>query len=169
METDGIHLREMELACSSTESNVHSEHLRWCAQCRNLAAEYRWLDGQLTDMLASASEAVPVTRPKWRAVKRRMIAGRQRRVAGWRVSAVASVALAVCMLLSISSIVGATVAVQLSSPEAVMTPADAVTIVVSEDPVTSSATSTPIASYGGIETPSTPALAPIPTPPTSDA
>lgn len=170
METDGIHLREMELACSSTESNVRSEHLRWCARCRNLAAEYHWLDGQLADALASASEAVPVAHPKWRAVKQRMIAGRQRRVAGWRVSAAASVALAVCMLLSISSVVGATVAAQLSSPEAVMTPAS-VPVVASDDSVTSSATSTstPIVPYGGIETPPAPALAPIPTPPTSDA
>ncbi|MFL7794411.1 MAG: hypothetical protein AB8I69_19875 [Anaerolineae bacterium] len=169
METGGIHLREMDLACSSTESDARADHLHWCARCRNLAAEYHWLDGQLVDTLASASASVPVAHPKWRAVKRRIVAGQQRRAAGWRVSAVASAALAVFMLLSISSVVGATVAAQLSSPEAVMTPAAAVTVVASEDLVTSSATSTPVVSYEGTETPSAPALAPVPTPPTSDA
>ena len=160
-----VHLQEIELACSREELEADSaDHLRWCAQCRSLAAEYRWLDEQLIDALASASEVVPIARPGWRAVKRRIVAGHQRRVAGWRVSAIASVALAICMLLSISSVVGATVAAQLTSPEAVVTPISAVTAVASEDTATSWATSTPIVPHAGAETPSAPSLAPIPTP-----
>jgi hypothetical protein len=95
-------------------------------------------------------------------------AGRQRMIAGWRVSTVASIALAFCMLLSISSVVGITVATQLASPEAVVTPAVILTEVVSDGPSASEATSTPVV-YESVETPSAPALAPIPTPPTSDA
>jgi hypothetical protein len=166
-ETNEVHLGEMELACSKGEFEASfADHLRWCAQCRSLAAEYRWLGEQLTDALASVSEVVPVARPKWRAVKRRIVVGRQRRRAGWRVSAIASVALAICMLLSISSVVGATVAAQLTSPEAVVTPAAAVTAVASEDPATSQATSTPIVPREGVDTPSAPLLVPIPTPST---
>ena len=166
METEEVHLGEMELACSKGELGAGSaDHLRWCARCRSLAAEYRWLDERLTDALISVSEVVPVARPRWRTVKRRIAAGRQRRIAGWRVSAIASVALTICMLLSISSVVGATVAAQLTSPEAVVTPA-AVTAVASEDPATSRATSTPIVLREGVETPSVPLLVPIPTPST---
>lgn len=170
MAMNEVHLGEMELACSKGEFDASAaDHLRWCARCRSLAAEYRWLDGQLVDALVSASEVVPVARPKWRAVKQRIAIGRQRRIAGWRASAIASVALAICMLLSISSVVGATVAAQLTSPEAVVTPAAAVTAVASEGPAASQATSTPIASHEGVEMPSGPMLAPIPTPPTPDA
>jgi hypothetical protein len=167
MGTNEIHPGEMELACSKSEFEASTaDHLRWCARCRSLAAEYRWLDEQLTDALASVSEVVPVARPKWRAVKRRIVAGRQRRIAGWRVSAIASLTLSICMLLSISSVVGATVAAQLTSPEAVVTPAAAVTAVASEGPATSQATSTPIVPREGVDTPSAPLLVPIPTPST---
>ena len=75
-ETNEVHLGEMELACSKGEFEASfADHLRWCAQCRSLAAEYRWLGEQLTDALASVSEVVPVARPKWRAVKRRIVVG----------------------------------------------------------------------------------------------
>jgi len=168
---DKVHLQETELACSDGgEANADTaEHLRWCARCRSVVAEYRWLGEQVVDALAAAAEAAPVPRPRWRALERRVIAGRRRRVAGWRASAIASVALAICTVLLLSSIVGATVAAQLASPEAVMTPLSA-TVVVAEGSVTPDATPTPIVSYGeSVDAPSTPALGPIPTPPTPDA
>ncbi|MBN1979308.1 MAG: hypothetical protein JW918_18075 [Anaerolineae bacterium] len=162
---DEVHLREIEMACSKDEFEADAaDHLRWCARCRSLAAEYRWLDERLADALASVSENVPVVRPGWRAIKQRIVAGRQRRIAGWRVSAIVGVALVSCILLLVSSVVGATVAAQLASPEAVVTPIAAVTAVASEGPAASWATSTPIVPHVGVEAPSASLLVPIPTP-----
>jgi hypothetical protein len=167
---DKVHLQETKLACSDGgEADADAaEHLRWCARCRSVVAEYRWLGEQVVGALVAAAEAAPVPRPKWGSVKRRVIAGRRRRVAGWRASAIASVALAVCTVLLLSSILGATVAAQLASPEAVMTPLSA-TVVVAEGSVTLGATPTPMVSPESLGAPSTPALGPIPTPPTPDA
>lgn len=183
-----IHLQEVRLACvgsgeagASTDAGAPAdasapadagvaEHLRWCAQCRNAAVEYRWLGERIEDALAAAAGAVNVPRPRWRVVKRRMVAGQERRITGWRASATAGIALAICTILTLSSIVGVTVAAQTSSPEAVMTPAS-VTAVLSDvhTPAGSGATPTPIASLEGIKSLSTLTLPPLPTPPEPDA
>lgn len=175
-----IHLRETDLACiasgeagTCTDAGRFSgadmaEHLRWCARCRDTAAEYRWLEGRIKDTLAATADSVSVPRPRWRVVKRQMVAGQKRRITGWRASATAGIALAFCVILSLSSIVGVTVAVQTSFPEAVMTPAS-VTAIISEVHTTLGATPTPVASREGIESPSTLTLPPLPTPPEPDA
>jgi predicted anti-sigma-YlaC factor YlaD len=161
-----IHLQETELA--SGESKSVTEHLRWCSQCRSAAAEYHWLQERIEDTLAVTANAVSVPHPKWRVVKRRMVAGQKRQITGWRASATAGIALVFCAILSLSSIVGVTVAVQTSFPEAVMTPAS-VTAIISDAHKASVATPTPVASREGIESPSTLTLPPLPTPPEPDA
>jgi len=166
-----IHLQETELASVSSgeiDEGV-TEHLRWCAQCRSAAAEYRWFGERIEDTLAAAAGAVDVPRPRWRVVKRRMATEQNRQITGWRASATASIALVICAILSLSSIVGATVAAQTSSPEAVMTPAS-VTPLFSMAPASSGATPTPIASREGIESSSVLILPSLPpTPPDPDA
>jgi predicted anti-sigma-YlaC factor YlaD len=175
----GIHLQETKLACvgsaepdadaSALSGESVTEHLRWCSQCRSVAAEYHWLRERIEDTLAVTANAVSVPRPKWRVVKRRMAAGQKRQITGWRASATAGVALAFCAILSLSSIAGVTAAVQTSFPEAVMTPVS-VTVIISDVHTASGATPTPIASREGIESPSsTLTLPPLPTPPEPDA
>lgn len=172
-----MHLPETELArAGSGETDTCLvEHLRWCARCRSAAAEYSWLGERIEDALTATAVAVDVPRPRWRAVKRRMAAGQNRRIAGWRVSATAGIAFAICAVLSLSSIVGVTVAAQTSSPEAVMTPASATAVlftmrVLSDTRTPSIATPTPIASREGVELSSILTLPPLPpTPPEPDA
>jgi hypothetical protein len=169
----GVHLRETELACAdmgeadARVSTDADEHLRWCARCRSAAAEYRWLGERIEDTLVATAGMVNVPRPRWRVVKRRMAAGQKRRITGWRASATAGIALAICAILSLSSIVGVTVAAQTSPPEAVMTPA-AVTADVSDADTFSGATPTPGVSREDVELPSILTLPPLPTPPEPD-
>jgi hypothetical protein len=170
-----IHLRETELACAgSGEFDVPMstdavEHLRRCAQCRSTAAEYRWLGERIGDTLVATVGKVDVPRPRWQVVKQRMVAGQNRRVTGWRASATAGIALAVCAILSLSPIVGVTVSARTSPPEAVMTPASA-TAITPDAHASLCATPTPGTSPGeGIESPSRLTLPPLPTPPEPDA
>lgn len=169
----GIHLRETELACANISkadapvSTDAGEHLRWCAQCRSAAAEYRWLGERIEDTLVATAGMVDVPRSRWRIVKRRMAAGRKRRITGWRASATAGIALAICAILSLPSVVGVTVAAQTLPPEAVMTPTS-ITAVVSDADTSSGATPTPGVSRADIELPSILTLPPLPTPPEPD-
>jgi hypothetical protein len=154
-------------------------HVRWCARCRSAVADYRWLTGEIGATLTAAADAVKVPRPQWWAVQERLLAGQQRRVAGWRSSALASVVLAVSLMLSLSPILppalGTAVAVRTPRPEAVLVPAPLVpaplvpALVTAAVPGTQQvawgATPTPILS-GGEATPApTPAFVLPPTPP----
>ncbi|MFQ6101719.1 MAG: hypothetical protein ACE5OS_10875 [Anaerolineae bacterium] len=161
-----VHLREMELAClSDGEAGEEvAAHLRWCAHCRSTVADYRWLQGEIAAALAVAADAVPVPRPKWWAVRERMFAGRRRQVVGWRVSAFASVVLAVCLILSIPNFLAPAVAAQRLQPEVVMVPAP-VTAAVSGECMASMATPTPAIFCEEAEPLPTPALMLPPTPP----
>jgi hypothetical protein len=174
-----LHLHETELACVTSgevcvpaDANAPAsagvaEHLRWCTQCRSTAAEYRWLEERIEDALAEAASTVSVPRPKWQAIRRQMTVEQNRQVTGWRASATAGITLAICAILSLSSIVGGMVIAQTSSPEAVMTPAS-VTAILSDGYVPSGATPTPGASCAGMESLSTLTLPTIPTPPEPD-
>jgi predicted anti-sigma-YlaC factor YlaD len=176
-----LHLHETELACvtsgeagapadanASAPANASvAEHLRWCAQCRSTAAEYRWLGERIEDVLTEAAGTVNVPRPKWQAIRRQMAVGQNRQVTGWRASAIAGIALAICAILSLSSIVGSTAIAQTSSPEAVMTPAS-VTAILSDAYTPSGATPTPGVSCAGMESLSALTLPTIPTPPEPD-
>jgi len=161
-----IHPRETELAClSEGEAGVGvAEHLRWCARCRSVVADYRWLQGEIGATLAAAADAVPVPRPKWWVVQERMFASQRRRVAGWRVSTVTSVVLAVCLMLSLSPVLGVAVVARTSPPKPMVAPAP-VTAVASGEPRASMATPTPVISCEEATPSPTPVFMLPPTPP----
>ncbi|MCP4544382.1 MAG: hypothetical protein GY832_45300 [Chloroflexi bacterium] len=128
-----IHLNEFDLAWLGELDNNDLgneipdaemvEHLRWCADCRSAIADHQWLQETITTTLAIAVDAVSVPRPKWWAVQEALLFGRQRQVASWRGSTIASVVLAVCLMLSASPLLGtAAMVAQMvqASPEAVI-------------------------------------------------
>jgi predicted anti-sigma-YlaC factor YlaD len=164
------HPREIELArfgdrgdgeavgAEADCSNPIEEHLRWCAHCRSVVADYDWLQEELAATLTVAAE-IPAPRPQWWAVRERVCAGRRRQVAGWRISALSGVVLAVCMTFSAFPIQSATVAALTSSPEPMVAPAPItanVTLVATPTPTTE------------MPPPSTPAFMLPPTPPQSE-
>jgi predicted anti-sigma-YlaC factor YlaD len=160
------HLTEMELSCLADWQGgaKRGEHLRRCSDCRNRAAEYRWLHRQTGSALKAAAETVVVPRPRWRAVRRGLRAKRQRCVAGWRASAVGSAVLAVCAMLYLSPVFGEAVAQTVFPARATLPEPPSPSAI--ESVVPSLATPTPAASVdGGVELePSTPGLIPLPTP-----
>ena len=145
-----------------------AEHLRWCAHCRFVVADYRWLQREIAATLATAASAAPVPRPKWWAVQAVLLARQRRQIVGWRLSAVASVVLAVCLMLSLSPVLGAAVVARTSPPGAMVIPVP-VTAVVSGERVASVATPTPVVSCEEAAPSPTPALMLLPTPPESEA
>ncbi len=164
-----VHLRETELArLSDGEADVEMDgHLRWCARCRSVVADYRWLQGEITAALAAAASAVVVPRPSWWAVQEVLSTSRRRQITGGRVSAVASLVLTVCLMLSVSPVLGTAAIVQTartSPPEPMVAPAP-VTAVVPGERAASMATPTPVMSCEEITPLPTPALMLPPTPP----
>ncbi len=164
------HPREIELArLNDREAGKiidaeMAEHLRWCAYCRSAVADYDWLQGEIADTLAMAAE-VPVPRPQWWAVQERVFTSRQRQITGWRISALSSAVLAICLMLRIVPIrsafpiQSATVAALTSLPEPMVAPAPvtvAVTLIATPTPTTETVP------------PSTPAFMLPPTPPQSE-
>lgn len=107
-----VHLNEFDLARLSELDGGEvpdaemAEHLRWCADCRSALAEHRWLQEEIVSALAVAAREVPVPRPRWWAVQEALFSSRQRQVASWRGSTVASVVLAVFLMLSASPMLG---------------------------------------------------------------
>jgi hypothetical protein len=172
-----VHLRETELARLSEESEEEvgvsvAEHLRWCARCRSGVADYRWLQGEIVAALSAAADAVAVPRSRWWAVQEALSAGQRRQAAGWRASAVASVVLAVCLMLSLSPILGTAAmahAARTAVPEPVIAPAPVTAVVsgghFSGECLASMATPTPVVSCGEATPLPTPALMLPPTPP----
>lgn len=74
------------------------EHLRWCARCRTLVADYRWLQDEMAGALGFAADAVRVPRPRWWTVHNELITGQRKQNTVGRVSAIASAVLAVCLM-----------------------------------------------------------------------
>ncbi len=164
-----VHPEEIELArFSDGEAGVGGAgHLRWCARCRSVVADYRWLQDEITATLATAADAVPVPRPKWWVVQERLFASRRRQVTGGRISAVASVVLTVCLMLSLSPVLATAAIAQTARtlpPAAVVAPAP-VTAVVSGGRMASVATPTPAISRDEVTSSPTPAFVLPPTPP----
>jgi len=183
-----IHPREIDLARfgDGEVSAGIAEHLRWCAHCRSVVADYRWLQGELAATLALAANTVPVPSPKWLAVQGYLFADQRRQTAGWRASALISVMLVACFLLSapnllvlcqasfdrfvvttsvVSAVRQATRIATTSHQklEAVTVPAPA-TAVVSGEPMASMATPTPAISCEEARPLPTPAFVLPPTP-----
>lgn len=150
-------------------------HVRWCARCRSGVADYRWLAGEIGATLTTAADAVDVPHPRWWALRGRLIAEQRRRVAGWRASAVASVVLAVCLMLSLSPVLLSTaVAARMVPPEAMVVPAPMTASTadmasVSGTHAVPGATPTPIASRTEAAPAPTPGFALPPTPPEPEA
>ena len=152
------HPREIELARLSDGEAVSAEmaeHLRWCARCRSAVADYDWLQGEIAVTLAAAAE-IPAPRPQWWAVRERVFASQRRQITGWRISALSSVVLAVCLMFSAFPMQSATVAALTTfpsgrsplgaSPEPMVAPAPvtvAVTLVATPTPTTEMPLSTP--------------------------
>ncbi len=163
-----VHLNEFDLArLSELDSDEvldaeTAEHLRWCADCRSALADHRWLQEEIASALAIAAREVPVPRPKWWAVQEALFPSRQRRVASWRGSAVASVVLAVFLMLSASPVLG-TAAIMAhmapTSPQAVIATAPDV----GEETVLTHPAATPTPAIRGTPAP-TPVLVLPPTP-----
>jgi hypothetical protein len=155
------HPREIELARLGDREAMSmemAEHLRWCAHCRSVAADYDWLQGEIAATLEAAAE-VPVPRPQWWAVRERVFADQQRQITGWRISALSSVVLAVCLMFSAFPVQSSTVAALTSLPEPIVAPAPAtvaVTLVATPTPTTETVP------------PSTPAFMLPPTPPQTE-
>jgi hypothetical protein len=162
-----VHPEETELARwgdGEVSADV-AAHVRWCARCRSAVADYRWLAGEIGATLTAAADAVDVPRPRWWALQGRLIADQRRRVAGWRASAVASVVLAVCLMLSLSPVLLSTaVAARMVPLEAMVVPAP-ITASVSGTHAAPGATPTPLVSRAEATPAPTPDFALPPTPP----
>ncbi len=96
-----MHPREMELArASDGECGVGIvEHVRQCAHCRSVVADYRWLEDKLGVVLRAAAGAVPVPHSGWQAVQGHISVNQQRLVTSRRLSVAVSVMLAACIML----------------------------------------------------------------------
>jgi hypothetical protein len=105
---DKVHPNQDELAWLSElgdneEEEISPEyvaHLQWCTHCRSAVSEYRWLQNEVTGTLAAAANEVRVPRPRWWEIEKGLLIARRRGARGWRLSAVASVVLLVCLTLS---------------------------------------------------------------------
>ena len=126
-----IHPSEFDLAwlgdldaendlCKKIPDAEMAEHLRWCADCRSVVADHHWLQENITTMLAIAVDTVPVPQPKWWAVQEGLLSRRQRLAASWQGSTIASVVLAVCLMLSLSPVLGSAAMMAQTSPMAVI-------------------------------------------------
>jgi len=120
---DQDHLTELDLAGHTDgASESVEEHLRWCSRCQGAAAEYRWLEDELTKVLAAAGDAGMVPRPKWWTVSGRLALDRRRLATARRASVLASVVLSASLLISCSGLFGPALA---AGSEPVVAPAKA--------------------------------------------
>ena len=152
------HLQERELARLSDREVIEAEvidHLRWCARCRSVAAEYDWLQEEIATTLGTVAEAVPVPRPTWREISSGLHTDRQRVMVRRRLSAAMGVAMAGLLIIG-PSVLDVGAAVQSTPSPRVMTAPMPIT-----PPV-----ATPILHPSEKDTALTlaPTLAPLPTP-----
>ena len=161
-----LHPQDIELAGHDGEDagGDVAQHLRWCARCRSVVADYAWLESEVAATLDAAADTVPVPRPRWHALQQRLSAGRRRERVGRRVSALASVALACCLMLSASPVLGVGVSVRTLPPEAAFAPAPRTAAVTGEHAALL-VTPTPAIPSGNPTPAETPAFMLPPTPP----
>jgi hypothetical protein len=160
------HPGEAELARfgEGDKSAELEDHLRWCARCRSVVADYRWLGEEVGASLRSAAGAVEVPRPRWWAVQERLSASERRQARRLRVPAVASVVLAFSLMLALSPVVGTAVAARTLPPEAMVAPVPFTTSISRGDGI-SLATPTPVVSRDEATALPTPGFMLPPTPP----
>jgi len=161
-----VHLLETDLAFLSdgeTDDSV-AEHLRWCAHCRNTAADYRWLQGEIEGALAAAADAVPVPRARWWAVQAGARAGRRRQAVGARISSFASVVMAACLMLFAPAFLSQSAATEAKQPQLMVIPAPVTLSVAGERAITANTPTPAICSQEATPLP-TPVFVLPPTPP----
>jgi hypothetical protein len=123
-DTNRRHPREVELArfgAGEPGADV-AEHLRWCARCRSVVADYRWLQEEVEATLVEVAGAVDVPRSKWWAVQAQVCGDRFNGVLNGRASAVVSVVAACCMMLCVSPALRPSVAAHTAPPAPVTAP-----------------------------------------------
>lgn len=166
-----LHPTEEELAHLSDGEPGEgvAEHVRRCVRCRNATADYRWLEGELGATLAAVAGAVPVPRPRWRVVWRRMVASQRRQVAARWASACASLVLMTTLMFATPILAHprflALAAAQAARPQAVMVPAPKPAVSPGTARWRSPSTPTPIVCAEETTPKPTPALMLPPTPP----
>ena len=163
---DGAHLREVELARldGGEVSTEVAEHLRWCARCRSVVADYRWLQGELASALGAVADRVTVPRSNWRDVQTRLRAGGQKQAVGQRLSGVTSAVLAVGLMVMASPIMGTAAEARALPPQATPVPPPA-SLVASAEAQFTLATPTPAFSIEEADGSTTPSFETRPTPP----
>jgi len=143
-------------------------HVRACARCRRVVSDFGWLDGRLADTLAGVAEELPIPRSAWSVVRCRLQASRHRLLVRRQLSAVASAALVVCVLLSVPGLMRPPTAPRGMQPSAAMRPTPTVIAasLVSDGGSVPSGTSS-AESGARPHSELLPALVPLPTPPES--
>jgi hypothetical protein len=145
-----------------------SEHVRSCARCRRVLADYDWLQGELAETLAGVADTVPLRRSAWRELQDKMFDSRRRQSVRMHISAMTSAAMAICLLLCVPGFLRPSAVAQLLQPGPSVRP----TPIVATEPTgdgsrsLSSGTSAAwIVSREASRSWPDPALAPLPTPP----
>lgn len=161
-----VHPLEIDLAFLSDgemDGNV-AAHLRWCARCRSVAADYGWLQGEIESALAAAADAADAPRPRWWAVQAGVRAGRRRQIVGGRLSSFASVVMAACLMLFAPGFLSPAGATWMNQPGLTALPRP-ITVTISDERVLPAATSTPAVFCKEATPLPTPAFVPPPAPP----
>jgi hypothetical protein len=164
------HPRAVELArlrAEDTASGV-SRHLRSCARCRRVVSDFGWLDSRLADTLTGVAEELPVPRPAWSVVSSRLQAGKHRLLVRRQLSAMASAALVVCVLLSVPGLIRPATARRGMQPTVALRPtptAPAAPLASDRGSVPSGTSSVESGARLGSDQVPVPVLVPLPTPP----
>jgi hypothetical protein len=169
------HPRDSKLAGLTGESidDRILEHVRCCARCRSVVADYDWLQEELAGTLTGVVSDGPVPRSAYWELQDRLLESSRRQSVRIQLSAVVRAAMVVCVLLCVPGFMRPAAAAQALQPEASLRPTP---MVVAESvgacgrslPATTSATVA--VSRPALHWPSSPApaLAPLPTPPDSE-
>jgi hypothetical protein len=145
-----------------------SEHVRSCARCRRVLADYDWLQGELAETLAGVADTVPVRRSAWPELQDKILDSKRRQSVRMHVSAMTSAAMAICLLLYVPAFIRPSAAGQALQPKPSVRP----TPIVVTEPTgdgsrspSSGTSATWIAFRQAPRSSAAPALAPLPTPP----
>ena len=162
-----VHPLETDLAFLSDGEMWESvaEHLRWCAHCRSAVTDYAWLQGEIESALAVAADAVDAPRPKWWAVQAGVRACRRRQAVGVRISSLASVVMAACLMLFAPGFLSPAGATWMNQPGLTVLPEPVIVLSVADERVLPAATPTPAVFCEEATPLPTPAFVPPPAPP----
>jgi hypothetical protein len=144
-------------------------HVRSCARCRRVVADYDWLQGELAETLTSVVDEVPVPRSAWWELQDKLLDSKRSQSARIHISAVVSAGMIVCLLLYVPGFMRPSAAAQALQPEPSVRPTP---IVVTEPTgagtgsLSSRTSAAWIVSRQASQSPAPPA-APLPTPPDS--